>query len=1378
MKVNTMQSRINEAIEKFSSRIAVEYREKKVTYEQLGKKSEGLANIITTNGAQKGIHIGVLSNDKLNVIVSLIGILKAGTVFVPIDSQYPINRIKSMIETSNVQILLIDNSIGAELLDSIKEACSGLKILNIDNKFSKIDLDNLSKIENIEYEPEDKIYIYFTSGSTGRPKAILGKNISLLHFLVWEMKKFDIAENIRVAQLTSQCHDPFLRDIFVPFLAGGTICIPQSKEEMLSSVSLVNWIEESGVNLIHCTPSLFRVFNTKALSSDNFKALRLVLLAGERVLPSELANWYQIFGSRVQLVNLYGPTETTLAKLFYPIEPTDVNRNNIPIGKPIDGCKVIIVDKDMKICSKGESGEIIIRTPYMSLGYYGDDEITEKRFIQSPFSEEKTDIVYRTGDLGRLLSDGNIEFLGRLDRQVKIRGFRVEIDEIENQILKYPDINECVVDFRENSNSLKEKSKLVKCSKCGLPSTYPGVELDNDEVCSVCHFYEKYKDRADAYFKEIEDLKKVFEKGRENGNEKYDCLLLYSGGKDSTYVLYKLVDMGIKVLAYTFDNGYISKTALENIKSVVAELNVDLVIDNFDRMKDVFLDGLNEECSVCNGCFKVLRTRSTKLAYENNIKFIVTGFSRGQIFDLRLSDIFKQGIFDIEEVEQKIFEQRLIYHEKHDYVTSSLDKDKLVDRNMLKQTQLIDFYRYSDVSKNEILEFLKRRNKYWENPSDTGFCSSNCMINDVGIFIQRKERGYDNYTYPNSWEVRTGHISLEDANGEYEGFIDTLKVERILNELGYREDINNQKYSDIYLAAYYTADTTIQADKLREYIEQILPEYMIPSYFISIDKIPLTPNGKVDYKRLPDPQKVEVISYTAPRNFIEKELEKIWCEIIGVDKIGIDRNILKIGGNSLNVMTFVSKIYQQFDVEIPLNEIFLNPTIEGSAEYIRNTAKVDYLPIQKTQKRDSYPISESQTVIHTLSQIQGIKGVGTTYNIPTAILVDGEIDIARLEKALNETVKRHEALRTTFTTVNGVSVQVVHDSIEDMKINYYEFENKDIDYITSHLLQSFDLGKAPLLRVNLVKVGSSRYILFYDIHHIISDGISVNILVRDFLDFYNNKTLPELRVQYKDYIVWFNTVYKELSLTKMEKYWVEKYSGSLPDLNMPLDFRRPWVQSFEGSSLFFNVDKNILDALNDLAVSTDVTLFMVLMASLNILLRKYTGQEDIIIGTPIAARPHPDLQNIMGMFVNIIALRNKPLGSKSLKEFLNEVKEESLDAYENQEYPFGALVKKLGVKKQIGRNPLFDVMLILQNTERVPVEIDGLKFTPCSVVKSSAEFDITLEVEECADGLHVRLEYGTKLFKRETMELFARRFAKVLSIVAQNRDMKISEMDF
>lgn len=274
----------------------------------------------------------------------------------------------------------------------------------------------------MENHPEDPIYIYFTSGSTGQPKAVLGMNKSLVHFINWEIETLGIDHPWRVSQLTSPSFDASLRDFFVPLCSGGTVCIPQNRELILNSASLINWIESSKIDLIHCTPSLFRLFNVKSLTKEQFPNLKYVLLAGERIHPPELENWFITFGERIQLVNFYGPTETTMVKTFYFIKKADTKAPSISIGKPMKGSRVIILDERMNPCPEGMAGEIYIRTPYRTKGYYNDPELTGEKFLVNPFNNDPEDLIYKTEDQGRFLPDGNLEFLGRIDRQVKIRG--------------------------------------------------------------------------------------------------------------------------------------------------------------------------------------------------------------------------------------------------------------------------------------------------------------------------------------------------------------------------------------------------------------------------------------------------------------------------------------------------------------------------------------------------------------------------------------------------------------------------------------------------------------------------------------------------------------------------------------------------------------------------------------------------------------------------------------------------------------------------------------------------------------------------------------------------------------------------------------------
>lgn len=1373
MVKKTLQRRLYKVFEKYGSETAIEYKGKQFTYDEVDTKSNNIANFIISNNIAKGTFIGIIVEDKSELITTIIGVLKACCVFVPLDPTYPLKRLEAMISGTEVRYIFADRT-----TKSIMEGLSN------QNK-EKINIFDLGKVSDEtrelkkqgepedRSEPDDAIYAYFTSGSTGKPKAIIGRNKSLLHFIEWEIETFNIDNNFKVSQFTPQCHDPYLRDIFIPLCTGGTVCIPESKEIILDTNRIINFIEKSQLSLIHCTPSLFKVFNTEILSDMNFSNLKYVLLAGERVIPSEISSWYDTFGDRIQLVNVYGPTETTLAKLYHVIQPSDAEKFAIPIGKPIKGARAILVDENMQLCPQGVVGEILIRTPYRTLGYYKNDELNSQKFIKNPFNDDSNDLVYRTGDLGKLLPDGDIEFVNRIDRQVKIRGFRVELNEIENDLLKFDGINNCVVDYRQDLKEPINIDEIICCVRCGLPSSYPGTTFNNEGVCNVCQGYEIYKDKAESYFKTIDDLKEKFDNLKPRQKNEYDCLLLYSGGKDSTYVLYKLVEMGLKVLAFTFDNGFISETAFNNIKNIVNELKVDYIVETYDRMKEVFLAGLKDECSVCNGCFKALRIISTKIAYEKGIKSIVTGFSRGQIYELRLNDVYKMNIFNNDDVEKKILEQRVLYHSKDDYAAKIIGQDALVKREMLEEVELIDFYRYTHVTKKEILDFLMSKSSYWANPSDTGFCSSNCMVNDVGIYVQRKERGYDNYTIPNSWEVRTGHMPLAESLKEFYSDLDVPRVKGILNDIGFPENYHRIGQSMGYLVAYYVSEEAIAETSLIKYLEERLPDYMIPTAFIRLDKLPLNANGKLDYKSLPDPKKVTKKDYIAPRNEVQKKLEKIWCELLGVERVSINEKFLNAGGHSLNAMSLIFKVYQTFEVELPLSTILNNPTIEELAGFIGEPSADVFESIELVGDMEYYPLSSAQKRIFILN---GITGNDSSYNIPTAVVIEGELHKEKLEDVIKQIIERHDSFRTSFKLIEGNPVQRIQ-KIVDFSIKYMEGNEAEYDRLISEFVSPFDLRQAPLLRVGLVKTAKDKHLLIFDMHHIISDGTSMGILLKELAGLYHSVNLPKLKIQYKDYAVWQNNRLQSEKLKASEKYWTDLFQGDLPVLNLKTDYKRPLLQSFEGGKLQIKLNKELSERLNKLASFNDTTLFNVMIASYYVLLSKYTGQEDIIIGAPVAGRTLPDLENIIGMFVNTIALRNFPSGQKKFKDFLLEVKENSSNAFEHQDYQFEDLIDKIGINRDFGRNPLFDTMFAMQNVDIPNIDFKGLKHNVYEFNKKESKFDIILSAFKEAGGIKIEAEYCTKLFKRDTIERLLQNYINILKEVTNDPNLSISQIN-
>jgi amino acid adenylation domain-containing protein len=660
----------------------------------------------------------------------------------------------------------------------------------------------------------------------------------------------------------------------------------------------------------------------------------------------------------------------------------------------------------------------------------------------------------------------------------------------------------------------------------------------------------------------------------------------------------------------------------------------------------------------------------------------------------------------------------------------------------------------------------------------------------------RSNRSYR--TYFSEKIYKTGDLArwLPDGNIEFIGRVDQqVKIRGFRIELGeiesqlekhdkIREAVVTAKESkngEKYLCAYVVADNECPVSQLGQYLSRQLPGYMIPSHFVKLDMIPLTPGGKVDRKVLPEPDApTGTEAYTAPQDEIEKKLVEIWSEVLSLEKekIGIDANFFWLGGHSLRAITMVSRVHKELNVKLPLAVLFKIPAIRDLAQYIKESAEDKGTWIEPIEKKEYYSLSSAQERFYVL---QHIDPESTAYNMPITIKLEGPLVKERFEKAFKKLIDRHESLRTSFGLVKGEPIQRIHEKV-DFAVGYSESSGSGPGKIIANFIKSFDLAKPPLLRLGFIKIAEKEHILMFDMHHIITDGISMGIFIKDLMAFYAGKELPPLRLQYKDFSRWQHDQLTSGKLKKQQEYWLGLFSGELPVLKMPWDYPRPPVQSFEGDSISFHFEAELSRKLNLLVRESGTTLYMVLLALYNILLSKYIRQKDVIVGTPTAGRKHPDLENIIGLLLETIAIRNYPEGEKTFEEFLEEVKENTLNAYENQAYPFSQIIKQPGIENENdrSRNPLFDVMLIVQNidTRLEDLRIDELKIEPYQGTSHKvSKVDITLEAVEGEEGIFFNLEYCTKLFKRETMIRFINSFKKVASVVLEDRKIRLKDIE-
>ncbi|QRV07666.1 amino acid adenylation domain-containing protein [Bacillus velezensis] len=643
------------------------------------------------------------------------------------------------------------------------------------------------------------------------------------------------------------------------------------------------------------------------------------------------------------------------------------------------------------------------------------------------------------------------------------------------------------------------------------------------------------------------------------------------------------------------------------------------------------------------------------------------------------------------------------------------------------------------------------------------------------------ERFLDDPFYPGERMYQTGDIArwTEDGLVEWLGRsdgqvkvrgyrIEPGEIEAAIRRIdGIREAAVTARteHGETALYAYIEGR---KSDDVRAELATRLPAYMMPAQFIEMTEWPVTPSGKLDRRALPAPGgSADRQAYTAPRNVTEMKLCALWEEVLKNGPVGIRDHFFERGGHSLKATALVSRIAKEFGVQVPLQDIFARPTVEELASVIQDLEESSYEAIQPAKKQDTYPVSSAQKRMYVLQQLED-GGVG--YNMPAVLELTGPLDRGRLEETFRQLVERHESLRTSFETgPDGEPVQRIHDSVP---FQLDEAESADA------FVRPFCLEEAPLFRAALVKESDERHLLLTDMHHIISDGVSVNTLIKEFSELYAGRSLAPMRLQYKDYAVWQRSFQKKEGYQKQEAYWLKRLEGELPVLELPADKPRPAVRSFAGGSVSCTLDADTASGLHRIARDHSSTLYMVLLAAYNTLLARLSGQEDIIVGSPIAGRPHKDLEPILGMFVNTLAIRTEPKGDKRFTDYLAEVRQAALEAYEHQDYPFEELVERIGVQRDMSRNPLFDVMFVLQNMERESLNLNELHLTQAADTShKTAKFDATLYASEGSDGsISFDFEFNTDIYQKQTIEKWLSYFTRILTKVIEDQIIPLGDI--
>ncbi len=659
---------------------------------------------------------------------------------------------------------------------------------------------------------------------------------------------------------------------------------------------------------------------------------------------------------------------------------------------------------------------------------------------------------------------------------------------------------------------------------------------------------------------------------------------------------------------------------------------------------------------------------------------------------------------------------------------------------------------------------------------------------------------------------RTGDLAhyLADGNIEFLGRADhQVKIRGFRIELGEieatlsrhpavarsvilaREDTPGDRRLVAYVVLGQGENLTIA--EMRDFLRGKLPVYMVPSVFVLLEALPLTPNGKVDRKALPAPDQARTAreeAFLAPRTPVEEVLAGIWTEVLGLESIGVQDNFFELGGHSLFATQVFSRVRDAFLIDLPVHSLFEAPTIAALAERIevaRYTARGSKIPpISPVSPEEKSLLSFAQKRLWFLDQL---KPDSPVYNVSVVFQLTGLLDVIALERSLNEIVRRHEALRTTFATVDGQPIQVVAPvlsltlPVADLcAVPETEREVKAQRLLTEEVRRPFDLARGPLLRAALLRLGAEDHMLLLTIHHIVFDDWSIRVFNQELSVLYEafsagkSSPLPELPIQYADFAVWQRRWLQDEVLVEQLSYWKQQLGSSLPVLELPTDQPRPAAQTFEGAIQSFVLSSDLGNALKALSRREGVTLFMTLLAAFKTLLYRYTGQWDILVGSPIANRNRAEIEGLIGFFVNTLVLRTDLSGNLTFRELLCRVREVTLGSYTHQDLPFERLVEELQPERDLSRNPLFQVVFALQNVLVEAPTLPSLAVSPVEVHNGTAKFDLTLEMWERADGLCGQLEYNVDLFDATTISRMVGHFQTLLEGIVANPEQRLSEL--
>jgi amino acid adenylation domain-containing protein len=1369
-------------VERNPSTIAVTFEHEQLTYAELNERANQLAHQLRALGVGPEVLVGLSVERSLELVIGILGVLKAGGAYLPLDPTYPRERLRFMIEDAKPAVILTPEGLSAT---EYKDQSRGS------------DPDLIPQLD-----PRHPCYVIYTSGSTGTPKGVVVTHANVVRLFNATRQWFDFNENDVWTLFHSSAFDFSVWELWGALLHGGRLVVvphfvsrsPEVFHELLS---------REKVTVLNQTPSAFRQLMKadEARVREGELSLRFVIFGGEALELQSLKPWFERHGDRrPQLVNMYGITETTVHVTWRPLTAADLDSvRGSRIGGGIPDLSVYVLDRHLQPVPDTLPGELCVGGAGVARGYLNRAELCAERFVPDALSGRRGARLYRSGDLVRRLPGGDIEYLGRIDQQVKIRGYRIELGEIEAVLNQHKAVRESVVVVREDApgdkqlvcylvpagvesaalevEGLREFLRL-KLPDYMIPSafvTLPSIPLTSNGKVDRRALPAPSQARPalrENYLAPRNELERVL--------ASMWCEIL---GVEQVGVRDNFFDLGGDSI-----RGAIFINQLQERLGEIVHVVVIFTMPSVERLAD-YID-------------KEYATAALRLVGEDE------RHEFGETARRVTATVDAKMLAEVKQLIRPLPPRAAAASTKNSPAIFILSPPR--SGTTLLRVMLAGHPRLFAPPELELLSFntlAERRaaftgkDSFWLEGTLRAIMEiKGCDADEAqNIMRSMEEQGLTTRSCYRQLQAWLGERILVDKTPSYAldptvleraeaDFENALYIHLLRHPAGMIRSFEEAKLDQIFFRYEHSYSRRALAEAIWTLSHQNIIEFL--------QRVPRERQHRVKFEDLlRQPQPVmeslcQFLGLSIHADMLQPYKDK---ERRMTDGIHAESRMLgDVKFHSYDrIDARVGDRWRDGDAQDPLGEVTWEVAAGFGYERDQRQAvpavqRREITPLTKSGATE-FPLSFAQERLWFLDQME--QGHSSTYNVGTAVRLHGVLHVAALRQSLQEILRRHSSLRTSFKMADGQPVQVIAPLQPfDLRLvdlgasTATEREQESLKLATEEAQSPFDLSCGPLLRATLIRLGEAEHILLVTMHHIASDGWSMGVLIREFGALYTAfstdrpSPLDELPIQYADYAQWQREWLSGQVLAEQLNYWKRQLQGAPPVLELPTDRPRPAVQSFKGTTEPLSISPEISESLKALSRTEGVTMFMLLLAAWQVLLFRYTGADEIVVGSPVAGRNRAEVEPLIGFFVNTLVLRTDMSGNPRFREVLKRVHEVTLGAFAHQDVPFEKLVEELQPERSLSHVPLFQVMFAFQNAPTVSAELPGLSLSAVDVEAGTAKTDLGLILVETDQGIRGSLSYATALFDRSTIRRMLSHFEKLLESLAAQPDAPIRDL--